>query len=925
MPLSAGARLGTYEIASALGAGGMGEVYRARDTKLGRDVAIKILPDEFSQDPDRIARFQREAHLLAALNHPNIAAIYGLDESDSTRFLVLELVDGQSLAEKLAGDKGLPTPEALGIARQIIDALEAAHDKGIVHRDLKPSNIMVTEDGRVKILDFGLAKHAPGGSSTAGALSQSPTITAAATMAGMILGTAAYMSPEQAKGREADKRSDVWAFGCVLYEMLTGRRAFDGEDVSETLAAVLRAEPDWSVLPADVPLHIQTLVKRCLAKDRKTRIGDVSTVRYVMDEIASSPAASSAPIPAASPRSFLIAAAALVSGAAVSAAVIWLAMTPAPPPTLKPVRFSLATSDDSRLATSAPFRDIAISPAGTHIVYVTGNATNGLMWVRALDELEDVQLRGLPVSQIYGPFISPDGKWIGFGAGNSLLKVSMTGGPPITIAPNTAGTLRGASWGPDDVIVFGTTDQTTGLMSVPAGGGESKVLTKPDPKQREVNHWFPSVLPGGRAVLFTITTLSGPESSQIAALDLQSGDRKILIRGGSQAEYVDPLTGSERGPSTGSMRAGYLVYAVAGTLRAVRFDPVRLEVLSDPVPIVDEVLTKATGAADFTVSKNGALVYVQGPTTAGVQRSLVWVTREGREEPIKVPPRAYVFARLSPDGTKVALDIRDQQNDIWILDLAHETLTPLTIDPAADQFPVWTPNGKTIIFSSTRTGGTNLYWQAADGTGTAERLTTSNTVQTGLSIAPDGTRLVIRDLAAGRPSDLSVARLENPLAASTDGRLKIDSMLHGAYAEDNGVISSDGRWLAYESNESTRSEVYVRPFPDVDAGRWPISSAGGSSPLWAPNGRELFYIDAAGFLSVVAVQTSPTFTRGNPRKLLNTRYFVAGGRTYDVSRDGHKFLMIKDAPAAGGVSAARPAMTVVLNWFEELKTRVQAK
>jgi serine/threonine protein kinase/Tol biopolymer transport system component len=891
MPLTIGVRLGLYEIVGALGSGGMGEVYRARDTKLGREVAIKALPDQFLTDPERVARFEREAQLLAALNHPNIAAIHGLQESNGAQFLVLELVDGESLAERIA--RGLiGITESLVILRQIIDALESAHEKGIIHRDLKPANIMLTRDDRVKILDFGLAKALEPDPVRAD-LSHSPTMTLGATGAGVILGTAAYMAPEQIKGRAADKRSDIWACGCVLFEMLTGKRAFIGEDVSDTLAAVLRGEPDWLALPAYTPSNIRTLLKRCLQKDRRARVGDVSTVRYVLDE-----AAVASGVPGTTPatsarRSKALPFVALAASASVAAVVTWAVTRPGPSPIVQPVRFTIAPSGDA-ISVGSPHADLAITPDGTHVVYIAGGASGGL-WVRRLDQLEAVQLRGLPGINLSGPAISPDSKWIAFASATDLMRVSLTGGSPISLT-NAASTTRGIAWRSDDTIVFATNDTATGLLSVPAAGGDPTVLTKPDPQKGEFDHLFPSVLPGGRAVLFTITTPSGLDSAQVAVLDLVSGDQKILVRGGSQAVYA---------------QSGHLIYAAGGALRAVRFDPARLEVLSDPTPVVDQVVTKTSGAADFSISTNGTLVFVPGGGGATAMRSLVWVTREGVEEPIKgVPPRAFFMARLSPDGSRIALDVRDQQNDIWIWDLAQETLTPLTIDRAQDMFPVWTPIGNRVIFASNRTGVGNLYWQAADGTGVAEQLVTSLNTQYGLSITEDGRQLVIRDNSA-RGADLSVVHV--------DEKRRVEPLLQGAYVEDNGAISPDGQWLAYESTESGRSEVYVRPFPNVNSGRFPISTAGGSKPVWAPNGRELFYLDGDGHMTAVPVQTTGAFTRGAPKKLFTTRYFGTNARNYDVSRDGQKFLMIKEL--SGAATPATP-INVVLNWFEELNARV---
>jgi serine/threonine-protein kinase len=556
--------------------------------------------------------------------------------------------------------------------------------------------------------------------------------------------------------------------------------------------------------------------------------------------------------------------------------------------------------------------------------------TAGAMWVRPLHQLDAVQVRGITDTQ-GGPFISPDGAWIGFASQRDptrmeLIKIAMSGGPPVPIC-RVDGQLRGASWGADGTIVFATSDPNTGLFSVPANGGEPNALTKPDPQQGELDHTLPFFLPGRRVILFTITAMGGLDSSQIAALDLESGDRKIVLRGATHAQYVDVPTGSGQ---------GHLLYAAAGGLRAVRFDPARLEVVGESVPIVETVLTKSSGAAQFTVSENGTLVFIQGTSQAtgagpASPRSLVWVTRQGREEPIKAPPRPYATPRLSPDGQKIALGIRDQRNDIWTLDLTNGALTPVTLDPAADYAPVWTLDGKRLIFSSERAGPPNLYWQASDGTGRAERLTTSSNFQSGLSLVPDGSGVLVKESVQALPANLTLLRLDKPSETPGLGNLHTEPLLQENRTEDNAVVSSDGGWIAYESDESGQYEVYVRPFPNVDSGRTQVSVNGGTKPLWAPSGRELFYIDAGGFLTVVPVQTSPTFSRGNPVQVLSTRYYLSGARTFDVTRDGQKFLMIKEMPGAGQPGAGQIAassattMTVVLSWFEELKAKAGAR
>jgi eukaryotic-like serine/threonine-protein kinase len=916
--LAPGARLGSYEVVAPIGAGGMGEVYRARDTRLKRDVAIKVLPESFAQDPDRLARFRREAELLASLSHANIAAIYGLEQADGMTALVLELIEGETLAEQIARGP-LPTGEAMPIVRQLVDALEAAHEKGVIHRDLKPANIKITPDGAVKVLDFGLAKLAPievesvqaGGMN---ALSMSPTLSIHATYAGVILGTAAYMSPEQAKGRTVDKRSDVWAFGCVLFETLTGRRPFEGEDVADTIAFVLTKEPDWSLLPAHVPPAIRLLLRRCLEKDRKRRIADISTVRFVLDEptsVSAEPvaaAATGATPPTPRWRRLATYAAILAAGVPVAAAGAWM-VTRANERALQVSRFTIVPAAAQALNTNAPDRAVTISPDGSHIVYRggAGNAGAGQMFVRAIDQLEARPVAG--ISGFRDPFISPDSRWIGFFALNELRKVSITGGPSILLCRPQGGP-RGASWGPDDTIIFATGDTNTGLMSVPAAGGEPKVLTKPDPAHGEADHAFPFILPGGAAVLFTITA-SQLENSQVAVLDLKTGERKILIRGGSQAQYVD---------------TGHLVYAAAGSLRAVRFDLKRLEVVSDPVPVVEQVLTTTAGEASFALSRTGTLLHVPGGVggSEGVRRSLVWVNRQGKEEAIKAPARTYAYPRLSPDGSRLAIDVRDQENDIWVWDLARETLTRLTFDPTDDNFPVWTPDSKRIVFASTRAGIPNLYSQAADGTGIVERLTTSPNQQEPTSISHDGTRLVFFEIAPKTGPDLYLLPLQ--------GERRSKPLIQTTFIERNADLSPESAWIAYESNESGQFQVYVRPFPNVEGGRWQVSTSGGSTrPVWARSGKELFYLNGDGVLTAVPVRIEgSTFSAGNPSKVLETKYYGVGGgnngRTYDVSANGQRFLMIKDAPTNDQQPTTTPAsMIVTLNWTEELKRLSPAK
>jgi serine/threonine-protein kinase len=889
MSLASGTRVGPYEVGAPLGAGGMGQVYRARDTKLGREVAIKVLPPEFAHDRERVARFQREAQLLAALNHPHIATIHGLEETGGSQFLVMELVEGGTLADRLRSGP-LEVSEALTIARQVADALQAAHEKGIVHRDLKPANIAFTATGQVKVLDFGLAKALGSGDGSPhdspSVMTHSPTLSVAATQAGVILGTAAYMAPEQARGKAADKRSDIWAFGCVLYEMFTGRRAFEGVDLTDTLAAVLRSEPDWSAVPAATPAAVHALVRGCLKKDPRARIGDVAAALFVLDEMPQGEptAVGSANENRADPpyvrttrrRTALVGTAALVVGGVAIGGPVWYAMRPAP---LGVVRTEITTMGPTALAFQGADRDLAITPDGSRVIYRGNNA----LLVRALDRLEPEVLSGLGAPR--GLFVSPDGEWIGFFDTLSLLKkVAITGGPAVTVSKGDSNPPRGATWAPDGTIVYATAAADTGLLRVPASGGSPIVLTKPNREDGEADHFFPEFLPDGSAVLFTIV-VGSLDSAQVAVLDLATGNYKVIIRGGHHAHYVP---------------TGHLVYGTGASLRAVPFDLERLDVSGAPVPVLEGVHTANSGVVNAAIAANGTLVYVPGGVATLAAWSLVWVSRDGREEPIPAPPRNYFALRLSPDGTRAAIDIRDQESDVWVWDFARQTLTRLTFTRGLDVFPIWTPDGRRIVF--TRVG---LMARAADGTGTEDNLTKTNGVA--LSFSPDGKQLVM----TYQNDDIGLLPL--------DGKGEVTPLVRTMFTEGNAEVSPDGRWLAYQSNESGQDQIYVRPFPEVGSGRWQVSATGGTKPAWARNGRELVYLDSAGALVAVAIQTQPAFSVGNPTKLFDARYRSAiNSRSYDVTPDGQRFLFIKNAADAPLSSS----FIVVQNWFEELKRLV---
>jgi eukaryotic-like serine/threonine-protein kinase len=914
-----GRRLAGYEVGSLLGAGGMGEVYRARDSKLNRDVAIKILLPAVAGDADRLARFQREAQVLASLNHQNIAHIHGIEEGEAGPFLVMELVEGPTLADRISQGP-IAIDEALAIARQIADALDGAHERGVVHRDLKPANIKVSDDGAVKVLDFGLAKALDPPDALASSAAQPTITTPAMTVAGMILGTAAYMSPEQAKGRVVDKRSDVWAFGCVLYEMLTARRAFEGEDVTDTIAAVVRADPDWSALPADTPPQIRLLLKRCLEKDRRARVSDIGVARFLMNE----PAATAEPARAASAalvsrRRFVTALAAglVVGGLLVAAA--WSLSSRRPSTPVRPVAFTLTPPATAPLLAQLNDHDVAISPDGSLIVYRSFSArTQSNLVVRATD---DIGFRPLPgTDNARYPFISPDGRWVGFFSGPELCKVPIAGGARVVIA-RVAGAPRGASWGDDDAIVVATAE-SAGLQRVPANGGELTRLTQGDGSKGEF-HGFPHVLPGSKAVLFT-SFVGQFLSATVEAVDVATGVRKTVIPSGTDASYA----------------SGYLVYATIdsstdaqsrfrATLRAVRFDSSRVEAVGSSVTAYDGVSVSTTAAANYGLSRRGDLVLVPGglySPDADIQRALVWVDRKGQETPIGAQPRTYAVARVSPDGTRIALDVRDQTNDIWIWNIKGQTLTTLNRHPAQDLSPLWTPDSRRIIWTTTRAGGNpNLFVQPADGTGTPQRLTNHLANQFPTSITSDGrTVLGFGSGGSGTVTDVFTVDIQGP-------ELQAQKPLLSSPGSDfDPELSPDGKWLAYHSNESGEFQVYVRPFPDVQGGRKQISTSGGTRPAWSRDGRELFYLDKDGLLTSVKVLPAEgtEFAATQPVKILNTKYYLGASllgldlRAYDVAPDG-RFLMIKDLRDP---SAAAPlaSMVVVLNWGEELKARLPA-
>jgi serine/threonine-protein kinase len=888
--LARGARVGTFEVLELSGAGGMGEVFRARDSRLGRDVALKVLNDRFRLDPQRLARFEREAQVLASLNHSNIATLYGIEELGDTQALVLEFVDGETLAERIAGEP-IPVTEVLGIARQIAAALEAAHERGVTHRDLKPDNIKLRVDGTVKVLDFGLAKvFEP----SAGTELTPKTVTAFDVAAGgAVMGTPAYMSPEQARGLPVDKRTDIWAFGCVLYEMLSGQAPFAGERASDIIAKIIERPPDLSVLPAGTPQAVRRLLRRCLEKDPRDRLRDIGDARFELLEATASGAGDE---PATSRarsgwRRIAIAAVTLVVVSSAIGTAAWFAAGQAPDPVSSPrvARFTIASpAFDANIWTPSG-RVLAVSPDGARLAF---SSVGGLL-VRTRERLELTPVPGLQ-GEAGAPFFSPDGQWIGFTDEQTLKKVPIAGGLAVTVTE--VGPAAIASWSAEGIVFA----DMRGVFRVSAEGGTPEaLLTDFDAHEQAA---FPQLLPERRAIIFTVipTRTSKPGAvattpgARVDALDLATGKRETLIRGGGRAQYVP---------------TGHLVYAAGETLYAVAFDIDRLEVQGDPVAVMTEA------SHEFALSEEGTLIY-QYRSRTGARHVLAWVDREGREEVLGTPAKPYVYPRISRDGSRVALNIGGAPDtDISIWDIRRQTLERFTIDPAGNSLLAWSLDGQKLAFGSDRFRVSNLFSQAADGTGEPERLLESDRIQMPLSFAPDGRLLFSADVA-GRGRDIH--------ALWMDGSRRVDPILEGPTNEGSAEVSPDGRWIAYDSDESGQFEVYVRPYPDAYAGgRWPISSDGGKQPLWSPDGRELFYRDFDGALLAAPVTLTPTFAAGPGVKVFENANYFAGrpgstmsGRTYDF--DGKRFLMIKPEAAAGEAAA----LVVVLNWFEELKRLV---
>jgi serine/threonine-protein kinase len=899
-----GKTLGHYRIVEKLGAGGMGEVYRAEDARLSRQVAIKVLPEVFSHDSERLARFEREAKLLASLNHPNIAAIYGLEEADGKRFLVMELVEGETLAEWLSRGP-LPMEMALGVCRQIAEGTEAAHEKGIIHRDLKPGNVKITPEGKVKILDFGLAKAYQKEASVPD-LSKSPTLTDEMTRPGVILGTAAYMSPEQAKGKPVDKRADIWAFGCVLYECLTGEGAFQGETLTEIVAGILKSEPDWSRLPKDTPALVHSLLRRCLQKDPSLRLRDIGDARI---EIGESIGQSAEVVSGYRRYSFgwLTAGAAIILLAGL---LIGLAVRkPTQPPPFFVVRAMIKLGSGQwvdgmrrELELQRPSRTgVALSNEGRFIVYSAVKENPGpedkpRLYLRRTDQAEAKPIAGTEGG--INPFLSPDDRWVGFWAGGKLMKVSIDGGVPVPLC--VVVWPFGANWASDNSIVF-SPDENMGLFRVSAEGGEPESVTTPDKTREEYSHRLPHCLPDGKGVLFTIMRESFDLQPRVAWLDLKTRKWRVLMGDAADARYVP---------------TGHLVFLRQGTLMVVPFDLGRHEVTGQPVPAIANVMQALnvgnvyynTAAGQFSISDSGWLVYAEGGILPDQQNSLVWVDQKGRAEPIASVKAPFFAPRLSPDGQRIADIPLGREQRVWVYDLNRGTTSLLT-DEGKSNFPTWTLDSKRVVFGWSKTGPFNLHWRPADGSSATERLTTSDYHQNAGSWSPDGNTLAFVEIHPSTGRDILLLDLPSR---------RITSFLNSSADEYYPEFSSDGRWLAYMSDESGRQEVYVRPFPGP-GGKWLISQEEGLQPLWARNGKQLFYRSPDwGQVWVVDVHTDVEFSASKPRLLFKLPGLGGGVpiRTWDLSLDGQRFLMVK-------MGEAKPTpvteLVLVQNWFEELK------
>ena len=898
-----GETISNYKITDKLGEGGMGEVWRAEDTNLGREVAIKVLPEAFAQDAERMARFEREARVLAALDHPHIASIYGLEEAEGRKFLVMQLAEGEDLKDLLSRGKLLPQ-QAAKIALQIAEALETAHDKGIIHRDLKPANVKVSSDGQVKVLDFGLAKALDAGdpnSSDSGSLSLSPTLTAQMTEVGVLLGTAAYMSPEQARGELADRRADVWAFGVALMEMLTGKTVYAGRTVSDTLAGVLAQEPEWDELPSDTPRRIRKLLERCLEKETADRLQAIGEARIALQQYLANPETEAVPeavaVAAAQPTWKRLLPWTLLAASVAGLIAALVTLWPEKPQTETPIRLEAVLAEDPLFVTLGA--SVVMSPDGSRMVYVAMGDANRTLFTRSLDQLAGTELAtGSTAEEPYHPFFSPDGQWVGYAVRNELKKVPITGGTPITLCEVDAS--RGASWGPDDTIVLAP-DGSSELFTVSTAGGAPQPLTTLDEERRDFSHRWPQFTPDGKAVIYTVgyEGMTSADDAAIEAISLETGEQKVIHQGGYYARYVP---------------TGHLVFIRDGTLFGMTFDVTRLEPTGSPAPLVQGITTNnGPGGAQYSFSDTGDFAYVSGEVGVPTY-PIVWVDKEGKSTTLWETRGSYGEPSLSPDGKKLGISVlRDNQWDVWVYDLEREVATRLTFHDGYDADQAWTPDGKHLIFTSNRDGRENVYRKRADGSGEVERLVDSEEAIYPFSVSGDG-RFLAGEVQKGGNLDIYVLPL--------DGSGEPEAFLATEFDERYPDFSPDGHWIAYASNESGRYEVYVRPYPAA-GGKWQVSDGGGAWPLWSGDGRRLVYRTNSGLSEVSVEAAGDSLSIGTPMAVVDGPFrggmfgISVGGYIfgdYDVSPDGQRFVMFpEDADVA-----PKTHVTMVFNWFDEL-------
>jgi Tol biopolymer transport system component len=862
----------------------MGEVYKAKDTRLDRTVAVKVLPQHLSESLEVRQRFEREAKTISSLSHPHICALFDVGNQDGVEYLVMEFLEGETLADRL-GRGPLPAEQVLRYGIEMADALDKAHRQGIVHRDLKPGNVMLTKSG-VKLLDFGLAK-------AVAPVSQQSGLTALATMAhgqnltqeGTILGTFQYMAPEQLEGKEADVRTDIFAFGAVLYEIATGKKAFSGSSQASLISAIMKEEPaPIATVQPMTPPALDRVVRTCLAKDPEERWQSAHDIKSELSWIAQAGVA--APVVASRRRKDRLAwgVAGAVAGALLAAAATWSVLRSRPAESRPVTRVAVPIPVGDSFVTDN-YSTVAISPDGRRVVYVGRRSDKRQLFLRSLDAAEAAPIAG--TEGAYSPFFSPDGQWVGFWADDKIKKVALSGGAPVTVCDcGVSDRLLGATWGPDDTVVF-PQKWAGGLFRVSAAGGAPQPVTKVTMKEQDRGHIWPEFLPDGKSVLFTVFTGGSLEDYAIAVVSLATGERKILVKGGTFGRYA---------------ASGHILYARGGTLFAVRFDAGKLEVTGAAFPVAEGVSENTNGGAGYALSKNGTLLYATGGMLLP-ERSLLWVDRQGTAIPVMKIKRPFSNPSLSPDGKRVALTVEAETYDIWVLEIGRDSLTRLSFGKD-DGKPVWSPDGKRVVYQSSQAGAYNLYFRQSDGSGSEERLTSDQDASTAVSFSPDGNLLVFQKIRAGVP-EIWVYSFEKGSSPRP--------FLQGPFRHGGGELSPDGRWMAYESDESGKVEVYVTAFPGP-GGKWPISTEGGRAPLWAPGGRELFYRKDKKVMRV-AVTTSPAFSASRPELLFEGDY-----EGWDIARDGQRFLMVKDEAA----ESAPKHLNLVLDWFEDLKLRAPA-